>query len=211
MTTIPASHGVERRTFLGRVLASAAGLLLPWRPGRAIAAPQDITPFLGQILPVAFNYAPPGWALCNGQLLPINQNQALFSIILTTYGGNGQTNFALPDLRGRVPINFGQGPGLTNRPIGQQVGADNHLLTIDEMPSHTHTPRAGSSATSVIPAGGVVPARNPAQVPEWGAAVNVAMHAGAISNGGGGQVHLNQQPYLTINYIIAIQGTYPQP
>ncbi|HEX7878768.1 MAG TPA: tail fiber protein [Candidatus Eisenbacteria bacterium] len=212
MTRERPGEPLERRTFLGRVLATAAGLILPMRPGRAGAATQDADPYLGQIMPVAFNYAPRGWALCNGQLLPINQNQALFSILLTTYGGNGITTFALPDLRGRSAINFGQGPGLTNRPIGQAIGSDLHQLTIAEMPSHTHVPRAASAtATSVIPSGAVVSARNPAQVPEWGTGLEAAMHAGAIQNSGNGQSHANQQPYLTVNYIIAIQGIYPQP
>src|SRR5215475_4860563 len=103
-------------------------------------------PFLGEIRMVPFNFAPKGWALCNGQILSIAQNTALFSLLGTTYGGNGVTTFALPDFRGRTPIHFGQGPGLSNRALGQVGGEENHTLIVAELPSHTHTARGSTAA-----------------------------------------------------------------
>jgi microcystin-dependent protein len=160
------------------------------------------TPFLGEIRIVAFNFAPRGWAFCNGQLLPINQNQALFSLLGTTYGGNGQTTFALPDLRGRVPFHVGN--GFTQ---GQQGGEENHTLAIGELPAHTH-PATGSSASAnaVAPSGnlwGSLSSGGYAQAPD------TTLNPASIAGVGGGQPHNNMAPYLVLNFAIALQGIFP--
>ena len=199
-----------RRRFLGRMLAAAAGVALPaWvRPSRA--ANQSAQPFLGEIMLISFHFAPRGWGLCNGQLLPIVQNQGLFSLLGTTYGGNGVTTFGLPDLRGRLAIHQGQGPGLTARTWGERAGADFHTLTLAELPTHTHVARATSAAGTVVaPSASVVPARNPAQVPAWGTVADTAMSPLAMTSVGGGQAHANQHPFLTLNYVIALTGVFP--
>ena len=156
----------------------------------------------------AGNFAPKGWALCNGQLLPIAQNQALFSLLGTMYGGNGQTTFALPDMRGRTPMHFGQGPGLSARALGERPGEEAHTLVLAEMASHTHTARGTTAfGTSASPAG-MVPARSAAQIPQFGATADTLM-APVIALAGGGQPHENRQPYTALNYVIALQGVYP--
>jgi microcystin-dependent protein len=161
-------------------------------------------PFLAEIKIVSFNFAPQGWALCNGQLLPINQNQALFSILGTTYGGNGQTNFALPDLRGRSPFHYGSGFNL-----GQAGGEAAHTLTTSELPTHIHFMQANSQAgVEIAPS----PARTWAQsaVNPYNAAANLgALHPSAMSNVGGSQAHNNMQPYLVLNFIICLIGIFP--
>ena len=185
-------------------------------------------PYLGMIILVPYNFAPRGWAFCQGQILPINQNTALFSLLGTTYGGNGQTTFALPDLRGRVPNGMGQGPGLSNYSIGQVGGVETATLTVNQMPAHTHviTP-GGLTATSRVKnaAGnrqtpvGNVPAIEAAGVTATYSdqAPDASMGAGAIAisgsptaaTAGGSQPFDNLQPYLTMNYCIALQGIFP--
>jgi len=160
-------------------------------------------PFLSEIRLMSFNYAPQGWAMCNGQLLPINQNQALFSLLGTTYGGNGQTTFALPDLRGRVPIHFGAGFTL-----GQQGGEQAHTVTAAEMPEHTHPVQAGTGDGSLIIPGGAMLARTPAS-PYIAPANLQAMSPTTISAVGGSQAHLNMQPFLTLTFCIALIGIFP--
>jgi len=162
-------------------------------------------PFIGEIRLVAFGYPPKGWAFCNGQLLPINQNQALFSLLGTTYGGNGQTTFALPDLRGRVPLHVGQ--GLTQ---GEVVGEAAHTLTVNELPQHLHTVNATSGgATTEAPSVDVTLATS-AGSPAYAAEQNaVAMDAGAFANAGGNQPHENRQPYLVMFMCIALVGIFP--
>lgn len=208
MRTAPDSF--TRRRFFGSALAAFAATLTPGWARRAVASPQSIDPYLAEIMLVPFGFAPRGWALCNGQLLPISQNQALFSLLGTTYGGNGVTNFALPNLQGRVAVHRGQGPGLSNRTLGQTGGEQAHTLAALSLPAHTHTARGGSStATSATPSASLVPAHNPALIPEWGAVANATMGAGAITSEGGNQSHPNLQPHLVLHYVIALQGIYP--
>lgn len=162
------------------------------------------TPFLGEIKIISWNFAPKGWAFCNGQLLPINQNQALFSILGTTYGGNGQTNFALPDFRGRVPVHWG-GDGIT---LGQRFGEEFHTLIQSEMPAHLHFAQANSTAANkAIPTGNFL-ANISTQA--YGAATNLTtLHPSTVSNFGQSQPHENRQPFLVLNFIIALQGVFP--
>lgn len=167
------------------------------------------TPFLSEIRIFSFNFPPKGWALCNGQQLPINQNQALFSLLGTTYGGNGQTTFALPDLRGRVPFHVGSG-----FLQGQSGGQESHTLTQSEMPTHTHalsgnTAVVGGTANATLgPPGGNYWANNGKTVFSTGAA-NAAMSPAAVANVGGSQPHENRSPYLVLNYCIALIGVFP--
>lgn len=161
-------------------------------------------PFLGEIKLVSFNFPPKGWALCNGQFLPIMQNQALFALFGTMYGGNGQTTFALPNLRGRVPIH--RGNGFTQ---GEAAGSTAHTLTIQEMPTHTHAANVSSAATSPSPVG-LIPATG-------GAALFAPTSKGSLAGGSGAaaqttgwsQPHTNMQPYLVLNFIVALQGIFP--
>ncbi|MUT67222.1 phage tail protein [Paenibacillus sp. NEAU-GSW1] len=166
------------------------------------------TPFLSEIRMFSFNFAPRNWALCDGQLLPINQNQALFSLLGTTFGGNGQTNFALPDLRGRVPI--GVGDGYT---LGEQGGQEAHTLSISEMPAHNHPLLAKSiDATTTLPKNGVWAAPAVSAYHTGGpGGVGMAMKSGTIGSIGGSQPHWNMQPYLTMNFCIALTGIFPSP
>jgi len=164
-------------------------------------------PFLGMIAIYGFNFAPRGWAMCNGQILPIAQNTALFSLLGTTYGGNGQTTFALPDLRSRVPLHFGQGPGLSNYDLGQQSGTENVTLTVNSMPGHTHTfaPPCSSQAASSSKA--------PNNVPSAGGTYNNApdstMGGGTTGPTGGNQPFPIIQPILGLNFCIALEGIFP--
>ena len=198
----------ERRSFLKRLVAfTAAGTaLFSVRPREARA---DGDPWIGEIALVAFNFPPVGWATCDGQLLSIAQNTALFSLLGTTYGGNGQTTFALPDLRGRVPIHMGQGPGLTPYTIGEVAGTETVTLLSSQMPAHSHVVSASTlNGTSDVPTG-AFPAKNAAGVPSYVAAANANMAGSMIGPTGGNQPHDNRQPFLTMNYIIALQGIVP--
>ena len=163
-------------------------------------------PFLSEIRLFSFNFPPKGWALCNGQFLPINQNQALFALLGTTYGGNGQTTFALPDLRGRVPIHAGNG-----HTLGQRAGEQAHTLTQSEMPAHTHLVQASAApGTQNVPANNMVLAQRAAEIYRPPSNLG-AMISGTVTNVGGSQPHENMQPYLTINFCIALQGIFPSP
>jgi microcystin-dependent protein len=161
-------------------------------------------PFLSEIRLFSFGFPPQGWALCNGQLLPINQNQALFSLLGTTFGGNGQTNFALPDMRGRVPIHVGGG-----HTLGERAGEQAHTLSISELPSHTHVLQGTSTnAETNAPSGALLATSNniyaqPASL--------TSLAAAAVTNIGGSQAHLNMQPFLTLSFCIALQGIFPSP
>ncbi|GJM23365.1 MAG: tail Collar domain-containing protein [Planctomycetota bacterium] len=165
-------------------------------------------PFIGEVALFAGNFPPRGWAFCDGQLLSIPQNSALFSILGTTYGGDGRSTFALPDLRGRVAVHPGTGPGLTTRKLGQRLGSEATHITIAQMPTHSHNLRAFSKAgTNDSPAGDVLAnAGTRFYSPET---PNVDMNGTAISNAGGGQSLSLLQPSLGLNYIIALQGTFP--
>jgi microcystin-dependent protein len=170
-------------------------------------------PFIGEIRMFAGNFAPRGWALCDGQILPISGNDALFSLLGTTYGGDGRTTFALPDLRGRAPIHAGTGPGLSHRILGQKGGEETVPLTINHLPSHTHTAQLNADstvATSDKPQS-ALPARNAGSTPQYGTTPNTTLNGSSISinSAGGNLAHQNMQPYITINYIIALQGIYP--
>lgn len=170
---------------------------------------QGEDPFIGQILIVSFNFAPKGWAMCNGQLLPINQNQALFSLLGTTFGGDGRQTFALPDLRGRVPIHQGSLSGGSDYGLGEIGGEETVTLTINQMPAHTHGLMAyGGGGTTANPTGAAWAAQSRLNV--FSSAVpSGAMGAGSIATAGGSQPHENRSPYLVVNYVIALEGIYP--
>ncbi len=165
-------------------------------------------PFLAEVRIVGFNFAPRGWAFCDGQILPINQNQSLYSLLGTTYGGDGRTSFALPDLRGRTPIQSGNSGGSTYQ-LGQKSGQETHTLSVNEMPQHTHALSASTqAANSGVPTGNVLAASSTPESyrsPESLA----AMGNGTVANVGGGQAHNNMQPYLAVNFCIALQGLFP--
>jgi len=163
-------------------------------------------PYIGEIKLISFNFPPKGWAFCNGQLLAINQNQALFSILGTMYGGNGQTNFALPNLQGRVPIHQGINQGSYN--VGQVGGETSHTLTINELPAHLHPAVAQStpSTPGATPLNSIWAATPSAA---FASAPNVSMNPAAVTTTGGSQPHENMPPYLVLNYVIALVGIFP--
>ncbi len=162
-------------------------------------------PFLSEIRMTSFSFAPKGWALCNGQLLPINQNQGLFSLLGTTFGGDGRVNFALPDLRGRIPIHVGSG-----HTLGERGGEQAHTLSIAELPTHTHVLSGTSAAGDLTTTAGNLLAQE-ASFPYHSPASLVPMNAATLANVGGSQAHLNMQPFLTLTFCIALQGIFPSP
>ena len=161
-------------------------------------------PFLSEIRIMSFVFAPKGWALCNGQLLPINQNQGLFSLLGTTFGGDGRVNFGLPDLRGRTPIHVGSG-----HTLGEKGGEQAHTLSIAELPTHVHLWEANSqNASTSVGVGNVLASSNKL----YGGLTNLtALNPGTVANVGGSQAHLNMQPFLTLSFCIALQGIFPSP
>jgi microcystin-dependent protein len=161
-------------------------------------------PFLSEIRIMSFNFAPKGWAQCNGQLLPINQNQALFSLLGTTYGGDGRVNFGLPDLRGRVPVHDGNG-----HVLGERGGETDHTLTSPELPTHVHQVNATSAqGNQVVPTNNVL-ASSLNQTYRAADQAQTTLIPATIANAGGSQPHTNVQPYLTLNFCIALQGIFP--
>lgn len=162
-------------------------------------------PFLSEIRIMSFVYAPKGWALSNGQLLPINQNQALFSLLGTTFGGDGRVNFALPDLRARTPIHVGQG-----HTLGERGGEQAHTLSIAELPTHTHVAQASSSSAGAVslPTNTVLA---PVNQSYHGPSSLTTLQPATVTNAGGSQAHLNMQPFLTLSFCIALQGIFPSP
>jgi microcystin-dependent protein len=167
-------------------------------------------PFIGSIVLFCGNFAPRGWATCDGQLLSIAQNQALFAILGTTFGGDGRTTFGLPDLRGRVPLHPGSGPGLSPYALGQSGGVESVTLQLTQIPAHNHAfspPCSDGAPSTPSPVGAV--AANQDQTPFYAASGTAAMAPGASSLSGGGQAHENRQPSLAINFIIALEGIFP--
>lgn len=160
-------------------------------------------PFLGEIKIISWNFSPKGWAFCNGQFLPINQNQALFSLFGTQFGGNGQTTFALPDFRGRVPIH--QGSGFT---IGQAGGQEFHTVTMSEMPAHNHFVNASNTNTGAVNfAGGNIPCTT--NIPPYNTTPNTTFAPTSVTSFGGSQPHENRSPFLVLNFIVALVGIFP--
>src|ERR1043165_4774074 len=158
-------------------------------------------PFLSEVRIMSFNFAPKGWALSNGQLLPINQNQALFSLLGTTYGGDGRVNFALPDLRGPVAIHEGNG-----HTLGERAGSEAVTITTQTLPTHSHTVKVFNNNANATPAGNFFAAANQAYQP---APPNTTLAANSVTNTGGSQPHTNQQPYTVLSFCIALQGIFP--
>jgi microcystin-dependent protein len=173
--------------------------------------------YIGELRMFGFTFAPNGWALCNGQILPISQNTALFSLLGTTYGGNGTTNFALPNLQGNVPINSGQGPGLSSYVLGQTGGEQNVTLIQSQMPAHNHTlPAVAATATSSSPGGGGMVAegkgsgRGAFTINSYSAASgSTNLNPALAGQSGGNMPHNNMQPYLVMNWCIALNGIFP--
>jgi microcystin-dependent protein len=198
-----------------RPLASvlAASLFLLALPSRA---DQE---YLGEMRWVSFNFAPKGWAMCNGQLLPINQNQALFALLGTAYGGNGTTNFALPDFRGRIMEHWGQGPGLSNYDMGQRGGSETVTLTENELPVHTHQAYGSNAKANKQAPENAYPAYLTTQNGASYDTTNVrgyrptagtsAMASGVLGQAGGSQPAANVPPFITLNCIISLQGAFP--
>jgi microcystin-dependent protein len=168
-------------------------------------------PFLGEIRIVGFNFAPTGWALCNGQILPIAQNTALFSLLGTTYGGDGRSTFALPNLQGSAPLHFGQGNGLTPRDLGETGGEETVTLLPTQMPAHTHSLKGSDAVGSQGPANGVwaKPSQRGTDAYNSSPGTSPQMSSSALSPTGNGQPHNNLMPYLTLNFCIALQGVFP--
>jgi microcystin-dependent protein len=175
-----------------------------------------VEPFVGQITLFPFFFAPRGWALCEGQVLPISQNTALFSLLGTYYGGNGVSNFALPDLRGRVPVGQGQGPGLSNYDIGSVQGVESVTLLASQVPPHSHpfpafaAPATTNAPSGALPAEGHGSGRGAVAVNTYAPLQTaVPLAPGQVAPAGNGHPHNNLQPYLTLNWCIALQGIYP--
>ena len=170
-------------------------------------------PFIGEIRMFAGNFAPRQWAFCSGQLMAISQNDALFSLIGTIYGGDGRTSFGIPDMRGRIPIHWGSGPGLTPRPIGQKTGVERVILNVTQIPSHTHAMQASQdSVSSVSPANtvlGTFDAADQMYTESFDAAAKGTMRSSSVMNAGGSSAHTNLMPYQCLSYIICLLGVYP--
>jgi microcystin-dependent protein len=167
-------------------------------------------PFLAEIRICSFNFAPSGWAFCDGQLMVLSQNTALFSLLGTTYGGDGQSTFALPDLQGRAPMHPGQGPGLSLHALGERGGSETVTLLESEIPAHSHALRATADPGTSPSPEGLMPGIPSRAKPYLNEVPNAAMGDSALAPAGGDQPHNNMQPYLTLNFCIALQGNYPE-
>ncbi|HEX8453301.1 MAG TPA: tail fiber protein [Longimicrobium sp.] len=168
-------------------------------------------PFVAEIRIFPFTFAPKGWAFCNGQILPISQNTALFSLLGTTYGGDGKSTFALPDLEGSAPMHPGQGPGLSLHDLGEVGGSETVTLDVTEIPAHSHTLRANSFAGDNLQPGPTISLAGSTGAPAYvgGSPALVSMAAQALAPAGGSLPHNNMMPYLTLNFNIALQGVFP--
>ena len=166
-------------------------------------------PFIGEIRMFAGNFAPRGWAFCDGQLLAVSQNDALFSLLGTIYGGDGRSTFGLPDMRGRVPVHAGQGPGLSDYRLGAKGGAEKITLTVNQLPSHTHNAKGTNDIADATTPGGNVPAQSTVVDLYFPVAPTVDMNAAAMPNVGGSRSHTNLMPFLCVHFIIALFGIYP--
>ncbi len=168
-------------------------------------------PFLSEIRIFGFNFPPRNWTKCDGQILPIDQNQALYSLLGTSYGGDGRTDFGLPDLRGRTPIGFGSSSGVTTRSLGEKDGEESNVFTKEQLPSHTHTVNASSADNTSRDPSGRYPANTPSIFRPYQAlgSTTTTFNTNAIANNSGGQGLNNMQPFLTLNFCIAIAGTFP--
>jgi microcystin-dependent protein len=202
---------LPRRRFLSRIVAGLGGAALLGRARPSDAAPTASDPFIGELMLFAGNFAPSGWFLCDGSILDIATYDVLFAVIGTTYGGDGVTTYALPDLRGRIPIHQGTGPGLSNRTQGERGGSEQVTLLQTQLPAHTHAATCMASAGSSDTPTGLLPARDGAGTMTWGAATPVTMAAGHIGTAGSGLPHENRMPYLTVNWCIAWVGIFPSP
>ncbi len=202
---------LTRRTLLrGGVLVGTTAAVATLA-GAVPAAAYGSQPYVGEIRIFAGNFPPAGWLFCEGQLLPISENETLFQLIGTTYGGDGESTFMLPDMRGRVPVHMGTDPEGVHHPIAEMAGTERETLTVQQIPAHSHLPVAGgSSGVRATPAGGVW-AASPTARPYTDAAPGVALHPGALSPTGGSQPHDNMQPYLAVNFIISLFGVFPSP
>ena len=166
-------------------------------------------PFVGEIRMFAGNFAPRGWAFCDGQLLAVSQNDALFSLLGTIYGGDGRTTFALPDMRGRIPIHMGSGPGLSNRQLGSKGGSEKVTLTTNQLPAHGHAFQGTDQLGNTPNPSGNALAKSTAADAYINEAPGAAMASGLVTESGGSRSHSNMQPYLAIHFIIALFGIYP--
>ncbi|GAA4391250.1 phage tail protein [Hymenobacter koreensis] len=214
----------SRRGWLKRLGGLLAGGLVLGNSRAADAealAPNNTTVYLGEIMMVSWNFAPRGWALCNGQFLPINQNQALFSLLGTQFGGNGQTTFALPDLRGRIPVSYSN----STFTLGQRGGAEAHTVSLNELVPHLHGMRSSTDLGSLQVSGTSTPlthhylANSGGGAPQFGFSPNASLATTGVggstvnvsTSAGGSQPHNNMQPYQCINFVIALQGVFPSP
>ncbi|WP_372922173.1 phage tail protein [Roseovarius sp.] len=186
--------------------AIVAGITLAGTTTPARAGPE---PFIGEIMMVGYTFCPRSWAEANGQLIPISNNTALFSLFGTTFGGDGRTTFALPDLRGRVPMHVGQGPGLSSRALGEKGGSETNTLTANQLPAHSHSLNGTTAAANAVDPSGNVLANTGRSDTYTSSAPNAQMNGGAIGPTGGGQAVNNMQPSLTIRYCVALNGIYP--
>jgi microcystin-dependent protein len=186
--------------------AIIAGIALT---GATTPAKAGAEPFIGEIMMVGYTFCPRSWAEANGQLLPISNNTALFSLFGTTFGGDGRTTFALPDLRGRVPMHLGQGSGLLNRALGQQGGSETNTLTANQLLAHSHSLNGTTAAANAVDPLGNVLANTGRSDTYTTSAPNAQMSSGAIGATGGGQAVNNMQPFLTIRYCVALNGIFP--